>query len=729
MDLRDIKTRDYINSDEMKYRIVKNFMKEKRWKEFTIIEMSSVIFSFVLGKNIEDFKAYIKKAEFNKIKFKISDLEEIIAKIDNHKEMFKAENENLLDISNKQVGHYDYFYDYYINKLKSYREDFKKILSSHTCFEISTEKLSDKNFKKYNLYTMLMQSFGNNLRASGDPFDSTYKGYNQILMKRIEKIINKIIDYNERHNERTRICIDAIRNPFEAHFLRDQYRPFYLIAINTDDENRKQRLNMSNDELDNLDKIEYPSKSKNRNELFYHQNIQSCIEIADIHIYNQNIDNEKYFSLSEQLLKYIALIIHPGLITPTHIERCMQQAFNAKYNSGCLSRQVGAVITDEDFSVKAIGWNDVAKGQVPCNLRDIREYCTNKDVKSFSNFEITNPRFSDCLHIINNKLNSNSTGMPIPFCFKDIYNGMLNEKNQVHTRALHAEENAFLQISKYGGTGIQNGKLFSTASPCELCSKKAYQLGIKEIYYIDPYPGISKKHILTFGNDNNPRMILFSGAIGNAYISLYSQRLPLKDEIELITNQSFKEIANSQKYNNIVIHNYDDFIIDSFEKHIIFTSRTLIQMSEKVTIEVNNSSFSKLYRTFKWTGNSKHFYSNDQNKLEEYDDYLIITFDKQKEKKKSYTIQGELHDEEKTMLPYISHRILQKTLKLNLSVTCKEGVLKDVKMVKYADTEMKVKYDTLLPKISKDNDGNITYSFEEEKPYLLYNYCFEWIFG
>ena len=82
------------------------------------------------------------------------------------------------------------------------------------------------------------------------------------------------------------------------------------------------------------------------------------------------------------------------------------------------------------------------------------------------------------------------------YCFKDIYNGITGKPNQVHTRALHAEENAFLQIAKYGGAKIQGGKLFTTASPCELCSKKAYQLGIKEIYYIDPYPGIKSNHCI-----------------------------------------------------------------------------------------------------------------------------------------------------------------------------------------------------------------------------------------
>lgn len=73
------------------------------------------------------------------------------------------------------------------------------------------------------------------------------------------------------------------------------------------------------------------------------------------------------------------------------------------------------------------------------------------------------------------------------YCFKDVHNSrhVTGEiGNQVHTRSLHAEENAFLQLAKYGSSGIKGGKLFSTACCCELCAKKAYQLGIKEIYYI-----------------------------------------------------------------------------------------------------------------------------------------------------------------------------------------------------------------------------------------------------
>lgn len=62
-------------------------------------------------------------------------------------------------------------------------------------------------------------------------------------------------------------------------------------------------------------------------------------------------------------------MLHPGLISPTPMERVMQFAYTAKTNSGCISRQVGTAITDSNYSVKVIGWNDVPEGQAPFSLR------------------------------------------------------------------------------------------------------------------------------------------------------------------------------------------------------------------------------------------------------------------------------------------------------------------------------------------------------------------------
>jgi deoxycytidylate deaminase len=133
-------------------------------------------------------------------------------------------------------------------------------------------------------------------------------------------------------------------------------------------------------------------------------------------------------------------------------------------------------------------------------------------------------------------------GRNVSFCFKDGQNCLDGNKNQVHTRSLHAEENAMLQIAKYGGEGIKNGYLFTTASPCELCSKKAYQLGIEKIYFIDPYPGISDKQILRSGELRcQPVTQLFVGAVGRAYHQLFEPFMPYKDELKTILHFDYGE--------------------------------------------------------------------------------------------------------------------------------------------------------------------------------------------
>lgn len=568
LDLRSYKTCDFNSSDERKYSVVYRYMKEgNRWKGFTVIEASSVIFSFILQgtygklfdfldtlspngeiKEIDKLKKEIVSVfgvdvaeegfEINRIKDEIIDIE--ISKIIEDEMKDISEEEELKKI--------DFGIKYFTDEVKKKKEIFRDKIKNCVIEETVKKKDGESEKKIYNLYTKFMQTVGNNIRSSGI-YDNSEEiaGKEIIVAERINyivKLINRYEKLRNKGNEKTRICIDALRNSVEIQFFRDRYRAFYSFAVNTDDMYRQNRLGMNKKEIQSLDDIEYPDN----NTVFYHQNIQACLEISDIYLYNPNTQNHKYYELTEQLLKYIALILQPGLVAPTHLERCMQLAFNAKYNSGCLSRQVGAVVTGEDFSVRAVGWNDVPKGQVPCNLRCIEDYCKNKDGETFSEYELNEELFDEVMNNTNKLLQEKEVkekkaGKCYSYCFKDVYNGITGKTNQVHTRALHAEENAFLQISKYGGAKIQGGKLFTTASPCELCAKKAYQLGIKEIYYIDPYPGISKSHILTFGKTGNPNMIFFQGAIGNAYISLYAPRMPYKDEIKLVTGVSLKEEA------------------------------------------------------------------------------------------------------------------------------------------------------------------------------------------
>jgi len=371
---------------------------------------------------------------------------------------------------------------------------------------------------------------------SGDPtISDLVDGKFFTLAKKINETIKKIRRENKDNDEKTQIVIDAIRSPLEAIFFQERYAAFFLVAVSCSDNDRKDRLRKlkySENDIKIIDEQEYKSRDINENSSFSVQDIQACLQRSDIYVSNPNEINKvsEFKSLANQIIRFVTLMKRPGCITPTALERGMQVAYTAKLHSGCISRQVGAVITDSNFSIQAVGWNDTPYGQVPCILRNRFDMINGRDQKAYSEYEKTNSEYISHFKKNSEKYIEIKSGRNISFCFKSEFNSFKGKDNQVHTRALHAEENAFLQISKYGGRGIKDGFLFTTASPCELCAKKAYQLGIKNIYFIDPYPGIATEHVIQSGQ-NKPNLVLFSGAIGIAFHRLYTPMVAYKDEL------------------------------------------------------------------------------------------------------------------------------------------------------------------------------------------------------
>ena len=556
------KKKDFLNIEERKHAIIYKYMKEN-WVSFDTIEVSSIILAIVFEMKYEDF---LEKLESLKKEKSVSLLgfEELKKQMEKEiKELFESgftlRDQNINDKSKDEIEKY---YVYFTKTVKENKRKFYELFCDYSCYEEQIknngERKEEKEKQESQLYTYLLQYIGNNIRSSGKPFVSDFIQEN-LAMSPISEYVEKIIEIIKLHNQynkkKTRICIDALRNPYEAYYLRDRYKEFYLVSVNTDDEERRRRLTKFDQEaLESLDEMEYPNDFEG-GKIFFKQSIKECLQMADIHLYNPRSSDDTYELLTENLVRYVALMIHPGLVTPTNVERCMQIAYNAKLNSGCLSRQVGAVITDENYYIKAIGWNEVPQGQISCGLRAIDSYFSDRDKDTFSKFELENSEFKESLNQLKCKYFCKDSeeckafkAYNVSYCFKDVYNAIKNDKNQVYTRSLHAEENAFLQASKFGGQGILGGKLFVTASPCELCSKKAYQLGIKDIYFIDPYPGIAATHILKLGaKETNPDLHIFFGAIGNAYVTLYSQRFAVKDELQLVTGVSPKKVIKEAK--------------------------------------------------------------------------------------------------------------------------------------------------------------------------------------
>jgi len=517
-------------NDKRKFEIVRGYVRSN-WQPFTCIQVRTVLTSFLLELNFDEFCELVSNSlelSYADAQNRLRDFKEEYEVKHNKIVTLKAMPEEDEDEKNRKA---EVAWDVYFDLLPEFAERIKDVLQRS--IEVSA-------------YVKLYQIIGDNIRASGR---ANLSDFNPQKLYALPKVINKIIKVINRKKEKAFIVIDAIRNPYEAMFFKQRYANFYLISINTPNDERLNHLRKSHkfseSQIINLDTKEYP-KSLKGEAVFVSQNIQKCIEISDVHIHNPKRENYNNTELASQLAWYIALILHPGLVTPTSIERCMQLAYSVKLSSGCISRQVGAVVTDKNYSVKAVGWNNVPEGQIPCLLRSANELLDGGQEDIYSSYERNDEDFHAVLEESFGSLDKKSLcGRNVSYCFKELQNEVDNEKNQVHTRSLHAEENAFLQITKYGGGAIEGGKLFTTASPCELCSKKAYQLGIKDIVFIDPYPGISKDHILDAG-EKNPSLILFRGALGRAYHQLYQPLIAYKDELKLVTGYT---VSGSKKRN------------------------------------------------------------------------------------------------------------------------------------------------------------------------------------
>jgi deoxycytidylate deaminase len=429
---------------------------------------------------------------------------------------------------------------------------------------------------------MLLHHIANNYRKSGKPFKTDIVNSGHIF--HIAKAINKLIKATRATSNGTcHIVIDSIKNSLEINFFRERYSAFYVIAVKNDNRHNEISNKYNTDSQVDIDRLlqmddqEYSAADYTKGD-FYSPDLQNCIQISDYHvnvrdcqaslreantIENAQSRHETFYSVDEQIMKLQALIQQPNLITPEPVERVMQLAFTAKLNSGCISRQVGAAVTDKDFSIKAIGWNDVPKGSVPCSIRNVKEinscgfgftqFELGKGIKETENINPSIPnketepesiefnKFVETNFSEENYPTEALNGRNCPYCFKSAYNTFKGEKNQVHTRSLHAEENAILQISKFGGQALNGGYLFTTASTCELCAKKAYQLGVRTIFYIDPYPGISRSHILQSNPKTDPKMELFQGAVGHAYLKFYEPFMSQKDELAMMSGHEMHE--------------------------------------------------------------------------------------------------------------------------------------------------------------------------------------------
>lgn len=542
-------TKDLVKIKELSHELNEILSKRKYINEVLRFEAPEIQYISMSSILVAASLLFIGSESYNKFK---SDNIDVCKKISDFNDIWR-EVINIYFTKN-EYEEYEYTQiDSFLVAVESLKSDIKEA-------ECGTENGTES----------LLQYWGDNYRKYGNPFGGTEISYvnAECLAEKTKKLI-KYYKNRKDTNKKTCFVIDAFRNPAEVDYFRKRYAQFYLISLYADKEVRKHRILVKskhkNDFSEWFERIDRRD-SGDDNDItdFYSQNVSRCCYLSDIAIGNNiryktySLDNE----LVEKLLKYYALLISPGCVPPSKEETLMNLAYSISLRSTCISRKVGAVITDKKGFIVGMGWNDVAHTQIGCGYLTADDYKTNSTylidlLKSNSDSSIDEviselpSNFAFCYkdalsqkkvhHKVNNidfksiikkylpEKSSDSIYEDIDKNVKDKIKKTISIKRLEYCRSLHAEENALLQVASRGGVGVEGGAIYTSTFPCELCAKKIYQSGIKEVYYTEPYPNSISESVFLKDGVNDIKLIPFEGVKSSAYYRLYKTPLDLKE--------------------------------------------------------------------------------------------------------------------------------------------------------------------------------------------------------
>lgn len=244
-----------------------------------------------------------------------------------------------------------------------------------------------------------------------------------------EKILEKL-------DPEKNYVIDSIRNPSEVRTLRRR-ADFTLIAVTASPEIRFARIKARARENDpttledfiRLEKAEEFSKDPNS------QQLNATIALA-----TEQIENESTLEKLAELARALVRDLARQSPRPGWDEYFMNIAKVAALRSNCIKRKVAAVIV-KDKRIIATGYNGTPRGL---------ENCNQGGCPRCNSFGASGSNLEECL-------------------------------------CSHAEENAIVQ-SAYHGVGIKDATLYTTFSPCMMCTKMIINSGITEVVFNAAYP-------------------------------------------------------------------------------------------------------------------------------------------------------------------------------------------------------------------------------------------------
>lgn len=243
----------------------------------------------------------------------------------------------------------------------------------------------------------------------------------------------------ERILEKVRVdahaVVDSVRNPFEVEALRRR-RDFHLISVEADPEVRFERTlerKRDGDPATYDEFLDVERREANTSDPTTQQ-MDRTAEMADAVIFN-NSTIEDLHEQVRQVIKAIAADQH----RPDWDEYFMNIASVVALRGNCIKRKVAAVIV-RDRRIISTGYNGTPRGITNCN---------EGGCPRCHSFGESGQDLGECL-------------------------------------CSHAEENAIVQAA-YHGVSIKGGTIYTTYSPCLMCTKMIINSGLSEVVYSKAY--------------------------------------------------------------------------------------------------------------------------------------------------------------------------------------------------------------------------------------------------
>lgn len=272
--------------------------------------------------------------------------------------------------------------------------------------------------------------------------------------------------------------IDQLKHPDEIELLKEVYRNnFYLIGLLRTEAERKANLKDEGiTEPDTTSLIERDRKATEKNG----QQVEDSLYKSDYFIRNIDVAEK----IGKSVERFIKLVHGTDIITPTNDEIGMYAAQSAALRSACLSRQVGAAITDEYGIVLSTGCNDVPKfgGGLYNSESEADKRCFN-----YGNKECHNDKHKKLLkNEIEKILNKNGVDNAQKIS-EEILKQSKAKSLIEYSRAIHAEMDAITALARSTTNSTQGKTLYCTTYPCHLCARHIVAAGILRVVYIEPY--------------------------------------------------------------------------------------------------------------------------------------------------------------------------------------------------------------------------------------------------